>query len=191
MLHVSSVLALSAMVIRAVNGNEAARYACSLWTLPARSRSSLWTGTTISTAGDPSSERVLCALLGSGTRARPAPPDRCASMRARFEPGAETDLWPCCELAVSCDGRVSGHGEAEGQATAAAAARPATRPENRHPPRKVPSSARYPCMPPPPNPATSPAAYTPARASPDAFMTRPERSVSTPPNVLRVRIQSL
>ena len=36
--------------------------------------------------------------------------------------------------------------------------RPATRPENRHPPRKVPSSALYPCMPPPPKPATSPAA---------------------------------
>jgi GNAT superfamily N-acetyltransferase len=41
-------------------------------------------------------------------------------------------------------------------------ARPTARPENRQPPRNVPSRARYPCMPPPPNPATSPAAYRPA-----------------------------
>ena len=41
---------------------------------------------------------------------------------------------------------------------AAAAARPAARPEKRQPPRKVPSSARYPCTPPPPKPLTSPAA---------------------------------
>jgi phosphoribosylamine---glycine ligase len=34
------------------------------------------------------------------------------------------------------------------------------------PPRKVPSSERYPCIPPPPKPATSPAAYTPGSGSP-------------------------
>ena len=46
--------------------------------------------------------------------------------------------------------------------SASAAARPAARPENRQPPRNVPSNALYPCTPPPPNPATSPAAYRPA-----------------------------
>ena len=39
-----------------------------------------------------------------------------------------------------------------------AAARPALRPEKRQPPRNVPSRERYPCMPPPPKPAASPAA---------------------------------
>ncbi len=43
-------------------------------------------------------------------------------------------------------------------AVAAAAALPALRPENMHPPRNVPSSERYPCIPPPPKPAASPAA---------------------------------
>lgn len=38
------------------------------------------------------------------------------------------------------------------------AERPAIRPPNRHPPRKVPSRPRLPFMPPPPNPAASPAA---------------------------------
>lgn len=45
-----------------------------------------------------------------------------------------------------------------GYAVAAAAALPALRPENMHPPRNVPSSERYPCIPPPPKPAASPAA---------------------------------
>ena len=35
---------------------------------------------------------------------------------------------------------------------------PAIRPENTHPPRNVPSSPRFPFMPPPPKPAASPAA---------------------------------
>lgn len=44
-----------------------------------------------------------------------------------------------------------------GQASSAAD-RPAIRPEKMHPPRNVPSRALYPCSPPPPNPAASPAA---------------------------------
>ena len=54
--------------------------------------------------------------------------------------------------------RPRGYSTVQGHTTPSATARPAARPEKRHPPRKVPSSARYPCMPPPPNPATSPAA---------------------------------
>ncbi len=44
------------------------------------------------------------------------------------------------------------------QPAASAAARPALRPEKRQPPRNVPSRERYPCIPPPPKPAASPAA---------------------------------
>jgi hypothetical protein len=39
-----------------------------------------------------------------------------------------------------------------------AIARPAALPEKMHPPRNVPSNELYPCTPPPPNPAASPAA---------------------------------
>src|SRR5438270_12010836 len=73
-------------------------------------------------------------------------------------------------------------------ATDSAAALPAVRPENRHPPRNVPSSERYPCMPPPPKPATSPAAYSPGSGFPSGPRTRPDKSVCRPPSVLRVRI---
>jgi DNA-binding CsgD family transcriptional regulator len=75
-------------------------------------------------------------------------------------------------------------------AVAAAAARPAIRPENRQPPRNVPSSDRYPCIPPPPNPAASPAAYRPGTGSPAADSTRDDRSVCSPPRVLRVSTRS-
>src|SRR4051812_43511393 len=74
--------------------------------------------------------------------------------------------------------------------TAFAAARPATRREKRQPPRKVPSRALLPCTPPPPNPATSPAAYTPGSGDPSAWSTRASRSVCSPPRVLRVRMFS-
>src|SRR5699024_9272196 len=63
---------------------------------------------------------------------------------------------------------------------------PTTRPLNRHPARNVPSRARRPCTPPPPNPAASPAAYSPSITLPSGPSTRPERSVCTPPSVLRV-----
>src|SRR5690606_24290997 len=69
---------------------------------------------------------------------------------------------------------------------ASAAARPAWRPGKRHPPRKVPSPARSPCAPPPPNPAAPPAAYNRGTGSPVADSTRADRSVSSPPRVLRV-----
>src|SRR4029453_10835198 len=67
-----------------------------------------------------------------------------------------------------------------------ASAWPAVRPENKQPPRKVPSRARYPWTPPPPKPAASPTAYTPGSAEPPTRRTRPSRSVSSPPRVLRV-----
>src|SRR3712207_26164 len=41
-------------------------------------------------------------------------------------------------------------------------------------------------MPPPPKPAISPAAYTPGSGEPPGVSTRPSRSVSSPPRVLRV-----
>src|SRR6266566_2058714 len=45
-------------------------------------------------------------------------------------------------------------------------------------------------MPPPPNPATSPAAYKPGIGSSFACSTRPVRSVFSPPSILRVRMES-
>src|SRR5258708_14944186 len=71
-----------------------------------------------------------------------------------------------------------------------AASRPAARPVNRQPPRKVPSSALYPCTPPPPNPATSPAAYRPSIGCPPEPSAREARSVWMPPSDLRVRMCS-
>src|SRR5258708_37177692 len=61
----------------------------------------------------------------------------------------------------------------DAQMIAWATARPATRPEKRHPPRKVPSSPRQPCMPPPPKPATLPAAHKPEIGGPFLTITRP------------------
>ena len=43
-------------------------------------------------------------------------------------------------------------------------------------------------MPPPPKPAASPTAYTPGSGEPSAPSTRPSRSVSRPPSVLRVKM---
>src|SRR5699024_86141 len=63
---------------------------------------------------------------------------------------------------------------------------PATLPLNRHPPRNVPSSARRPCTPPPPNPAASPAAYSPGITAPLPSSTRARVSVCSPPRVCRV-----
>ena len=45
-------------------------------------------------------------------------------------------------------------------------------------------------MPPPPNPATSPAANSPGTGLPDESSTRPDRSVCKPPSVLRVKMLS-
>src|ERR1700722_16337050 len=70
----------------------------------------------------------------------------------------------------------------------AAIERPAIRPEKRQPPRNVPSSALYPCIPPPPKPAASPAAHSPGKSWPSVPYTRASRSVSRPPSVLRVRM---
>ena len=50
-------------------------------------------------------------------------------------------------------------------------------PLNTQPPRNVPSSERLPCMPPPPKPAASPAAYRPGIGSPSGRSTRESRSV--------------
>ena len=47
--HVVSVDALSAMVIRQLNGNSARRYCCSVMTLSASTAASLYTGITMST----------------------------------------------------------------------------------------------------------------------------------------------
>jgi len=74
------------------------------------------------------------------------------------------------------------------QPTAFAAARPAAPPEKIQPPRKVPSSALQPSMPPPPNPATSPAAYRRRRLAPIGAANHPRRGRSRPsPSSLRAQ----
>jgi hypothetical protein len=94
------------------------------------------------------------AALAAGQHA--ADGERADGRLARVEDLSGRRLW---RAALGLLG--SGVGPLDGSAhqpTAAAAARPAVRPEKTQPPRNVPSSERYPCTPPPPKPATSPAA---------------------------------
>ncbi len=94
-----------------------------------------------------------------GTTMIAPPQTRAPDPRLSCAPGHRADGEPAGPRALgTLPEQTAGGPVAPPQPVCRAAALPAARPENRQPPRKVPSSALYPCTPPPPKPATSPAA---------------------------------
>src|SRR5215218_452951 len=167
-----------------------------IWTSAAVQRTFCWPDVRVRPPGTPAEPRSPGWPLRSADASRLLP--RSLARRPGQHPlrrYARQGSGPA--LGSLLHGSAGGHGDARAlglaavaQPVATATARPVCRPENRQPPRNVPSSERYPCMPPPPNPATPPAAYRPGSGSPSERSTRPDRSVSRPPRVLRVITRS-
>ena len=64
------MLALSAIVMRAGNGNWSRRWRCSRYTESASAASSLYTGTTTSSTGTPASRAAMAAFGRDSKRTR-------------------------------------------------------------------------------------------------------------------------
>ena len=103
--RVLSVLALSAMVMRAEYGNAVCRCSARRRTQPARSASSLYTGTTTSRSGREGVRSTRTSISGASVGSGIAvPPDRLTVsvvMDETLTPKAAASLRPTCQLAVS------------------------------------------------------------------------------------------